>query len=407
MRIDADDPKLTVVCKICRRQLSRYTCPTCNLPYCSLTCFRSPAHSGCSESFYKKELENGIKTQTSRNAEERLKMMAILKRFEEGSLENEAQLFASDDEDDDDLAARFKGIDVENTDAETLWSRLSEEEKSKFMQAINNPSSELTKRLLSESEFLSISYPKPWWEAPDVNDDADEGVGDVKGYGQQPGPLQLPVSMVKASPTGPPLIYNLCAICIAYAFTTRHLAASPLNTANNQDVKSLISRLVPFLVDRKATTLYTNISGVITSMWSHFSPDEISNNIMSALLHDASILMRPRPVSIIQSPAGGYLDISSHPYRNVALVLSDLHRVYGGTWRANHVSHKLLFYMSQIFSTPAAVLESLATDLEARAVAAKGQGESTSVSRLTWVDATRSENAGATPKTVTKLIEEI
>ncbi|EEB90227.1 hypothetical protein MPER_11589, partial [Moniliophthora perniciosa FA553] len=207
MRIDTEDPKLTVVCKI---QLSRYTCPTCNLPYCSLTCFRSPAHSGCSESFYKKELENGIKTQTSRNAEERLKMMDILKRFEESSLEDDAQLFANGDEEDGDLAARFEGIDVENTDAETLWSRLSQEEKSKFMQAINDPSSELTKRLLSESEFLSNSYLKPWWEAPDMNGDADEGNGE--GYGQQPEPLQLPISMVKGCPGGPPLIYNLCAV---------------------------------------------------------------------------------------------------------------------------------------------------------------------------------------------------
>ena len=25
----------------CRRQFAKYTCPTCNIPYCSLTCFRS------------------------------------------------------------------------------------------------------------------------------------------------------------------------------------------------------------------------------------------------------------------------------------------------------------------------------------------------------------------------------
>lgn len=29
----------------CRRQFSKYTCPTCNIPYCSLTCFRSEVRS--------------------------------------------------------------------------------------------------------------------------------------------------------------------------------------------------------------------------------------------------------------------------------------------------------------------------------------------------------------------------
>lgn len=29
------------LCSSCRRQIAKYTCPKCNLPYCSLACFRS------------------------------------------------------------------------------------------------------------------------------------------------------------------------------------------------------------------------------------------------------------------------------------------------------------------------------------------------------------------------------
>jgi hypothetical protein len=90
---------------------------------------------------------------------------------------------------------------------------------------------------------------------------------------------------------------------------------------------------------------------------------------MTALLHDTVILMRPRPVSVIRSSVpGSYVDIMSHPHRNLVLVLSDLHHVYGGTAKPTHVAHKLLFYASHALSTPSPVLNSLATDLHSRAV---------------------------------------
>ncbi|KAK0501476.1 hypothetical protein EDD18DRAFT_1347557 [Armillaria luteobubalina] len=141
-----------VVCKICRRQVSKYTCPTCNLPYCSLTCFRSPAHADCSETFYKNEIQRDVGANTNLKAEERLKMMEMLKKFEE--IENDG-----DDDDDDGLAERFEGIDLDNTDE--LWSRLTPAERTKFLNAVADPSSELAQSLLASEEFDS----SPWWEA--------------------------------------------------------------------------------------------------------------------------------------------------------------------------------------------------------------------------------------------------
>ncbi|XP_063237126.1 zinc finger HIT domain-containing protein 2 [Bacillus rossius redtenbacheri] len=41
------------LCSICRSVPQKYVCPRCNAPYCSLPCYKSPAHSNCSEAFYR------------------------------------------------------------------------------------------------------------------------------------------------------------------------------------------------------------------------------------------------------------------------------------------------------------------------------------------------------------------
>lgn len=111
----------------CRRQFAKYTCPTCNTPYCSLTCFRSQvrfcsnkflilrtidfrkAHTQCSETFYKKEIESEIHAEPSKNAQERQRMMDLLKKFEEESVVDQTLL---EDEDPSDLVRRFGAVDL-------------------------------------------------------------------------------------------------------------------------------------------------------------------------------------------------------------------------------------------------------------------------------------------------------
>jgi hypothetical protein len=66
-------------------------------------------------------------------------------------------------------------------------------------------------------------------------------------------------------------------VSVAYSYATRHLAISPLSVAGREvaDTKAaqkLISHLVPFLVDRKSTTCYPNLSRLIPELWSRFKP---------------------------------------------------------------------------------------------------------------------------------------
>lgn len=66
------------VCMLCKCKPSLYTCPRCNLPYCSLPCYKSPEHSSCSEDFYKESVLQELKEMGKTEAEGRKKMQEIL-----------------------------------------------------------------------------------------------------------------------------------------------------------------------------------------------------------------------------------------------------------------------------------------------------------------------------------------
>lgn len=80
---------------------------------------------------------------------------------------------------------------------------------------------------------------------------------------------------------------------IAYAYVSRHLATSPLSSFapendDHQEARRIISQLVPFLTDRKATTLHTGLSSVITDIWSRWDvvgifPCLVSDALMTVL----------------------------------------------------------------------------------------------------------------------------
>lgn len=98
----------SAVCMLCKCSPSCYTCPRCNLHYCSLACYRSPDHIQCSEEFYKEAVLRELKDIRRPEGEERKKMQEVLVRLKRkadqtnggmGSLLKEAGI-VSDDRDD-------------------------------------------------------------------------------------------------------------------------------------------------------------------------------------------------------------------------------------------------------------------------------------------------------------------
>ncbi|KAL1945141.1 hypothetical protein VTO73DRAFT_2761 [Trametes versicolor] len=391
----------TVPCAICRRQFSRYTCPRCNIPYCSLVCFRSEKHGDCSESFYKKEVELDVKSAPSAGTEEKRRMMDLLKRFEEDALDDSPLLGDPDndaDEDADDLEGRLQNVNLDSASYEELWAALTPAERDKFLKALEDPNSELAQQLLA-SEELERERVNPWWEAPTASgsEDLSGGEAERKDRTRPPPIMPIPAPLVKQAAnnalSGPLLLYNICAVCITYAYIVRHFAISSLSSLTQTDpdrteVAQSISRLVPFLTDRKSALAHSSLSGVVTDLWSRFPPGHMNSQFFSLLLKDTALLLRPATVTVLPEPKSALssADLEAHPSANALRVFSDLaefftesptlDRASGGTApsaqpkskpKPNHVVHKLTFYAAYLLDTPAPMLRVLADEATMRA----------------------------------------
>ena len=76
-----DDSKQARLCGLCKKSEADYTCPRCNITYCSIQCYRDPInHMICSESFYQEQVIEELKQCKLSDAEERNKMVQILKQ---------------------------------------------------------------------------------------------------------------------------------------------------------------------------------------------------------------------------------------------------------------------------------------------------------------------------------------
>lgn len=121
-----------VVCR-CENALGKYTCPRCNVLYCSLTCYQTEKHVQCSENFYRecvmKDLSLKNDTDDSKAA-----MMEILQRMHESNEsppDNDEPVDSDDDEACADIAERLAGIDLDKADK--VWEKLTDDERQEFV----------------------------------------------------------------------------------------------------------------------------------------------------------------------------------------------------------------------------------------------------------------------------------
>ncbi|KAF9816006.1 hypothetical protein IEO21_04256 [Rhodonia placenta] len=376
------------------------------------------------ETFYRKELESDVHSAPSKSTEEKRQMLELLKQFKENTMDDAIMGPDNDDDDDDegdgvDLAERLGGLDIESASYDQIWDALTPAEHEKFMKALGDPTSDMAQQLLASDELGNVRT-EPWWEAPmDLETDVQvaesstpsnrSSLLQAKKFGTKPKLMVIPASMVSPPVAGktPLLLYNICALCIAYAYVTRHFATSPLtkfppSDPDRADAFRIISKLVPFLTDRKSKTIHPTLSSVVTDLWSRFDSGEMTSPFFSLLLHDAAALLRPSTVvevlfSVSGDPRsdGSYPELESHPNTNVLRALSDLSALSGddllsqstksspsssssktttSTAKTDHVTHKLTFYAAHIVSAPPLLLRALAEETAARANAVAREG---------------------------------
>jgi len=327
-------------------------------------------HSQCSEPFYREQLASDIHAEPSTSAAERKAMLDVLKRFEEeDGLDDPFANPQNDDDDeggdDDDLERRLAGIDLESASADKIWAALTPEERARFTRAVQDPTSELAKTLLTKLD-LADDVPTPWWVAPSSTLQANAPASRPT---LPPEVVAIPESLL-AAPTSSspaptfPLAYNLVAILAAYAYASRHLSAYPLATSS-PEARTLVSRLAPFLVAQDDKTRFPGIESAATDLFSRFDAGAITPPAFALLLRDAATLLH--------SPLVVAEDEDSEPVPALR-ALSDLHAVFAPS--APRAAAKVMFYAAHVHRASAPFLRALGADAERWAAKLEREGES-------------------------------
>ncbi|XP_040987152.1 zinc finger HIT domain-containing protein 2 isoform X1 [Juglans microcarpa x Juglans regia] len=217
------NPPSRIICHVCQKQFSQYTCPRCNSRYCSLHCYKS--HSlRCTESFMRENVVEELRQMQS-NDETKRKMLDILKRF------HSDEEIESMDEDDstvsEEIIQRILSGDQVNFDD------LSAVEKKQFHRA------------LASGELSKMIEPwDPWWLKPSARTISlsQEGTQLIQALDKQeasvvpqedlegnqsseipPGPESplLPISKLSSTEPSPLLAVHLVDILYSYCFALR------------------------------------------------------------------------------------------------------------------------------------------------------------------------------------------
>nr|XP_018901966.1 PREDICTED: zinc finger HIT domain-containing protein 2 [Bemisia tabaci] len=208
-------------CFFCKESESKYVCPRCGLPYCSVGCYRSAEHINCSEQFYRESVEAELKDRNMNPGQ----MKEILERLK-GADESEDEELDSDDEEGIDLAARMENIDLDDADA--VWGMLSESERAEFQQLVN--SGDISK-LLPPWE--------PWWMYNSDDKPVQEVTNEASHFQNCPKIHENIAgfeSMCKVAPDAR-VKWNLVNIVTAYAYCVRYYNnehfSFPMEAANS------------------------------------------------------------------------------------------------------------------------------------------------------------------------------
>ncbi|XP_042403438.1 zinc finger HIT domain-containing protein 2-like isoform X2 [Zingiber officinale] len=202
-----------IICRVCQKQFSQYTCPRCNSRYCSLQCYKR--HSlRCTESFMRENVMEELK-QVQPDDETKRKMVDILKRFH-----SEEEMNSEDDEtmlSEEIIHKVLSGEEIKLED-------LSPEEIKHF------------RRTIASGELSKLIEPwTPWWRKPSARSISlsPEGCQLVKPLDVQSStvtiseipvgpesPLQ-PLKQLMHGEPSPLLAVHVIDVVYSYCFTLR------------------------------------------------------------------------------------------------------------------------------------------------------------------------------------------
>lgn len=142
-------------CVVCTKATSKYTCPKCRIPYCSVNCYTKHGTT-CTEAFFRDHVEDELLMRSGGTSmtgpevvREKKKMLDILKRTAGNEDLAEQQRFELDELQKLSLLAK-KEDDISLDD-------LSSEQRRHFLRAVSDGS------IVTGVDYNIINIWKPWW----------------------------------------------------------------------------------------------------------------------------------------------------------------------------------------------------------------------------------------------------
>ena len=104
------------ICDICTKPGASYSCPRCNISYCSLACYRDQLkHLKCSENFYEEQVIAELKMcKLSSKGSDKNKMVEILKKVSKEFANEKILLPGCDYLDDSNDSEKESGAEEES-----------------------------------------------------------------------------------------------------------------------------------------------------------------------------------------------------------------------------------------------------------------------------------------------------
>ncbi|CAN8003078.1 unnamed protein product [Ixodes hexagonus] len=175
-------------CKFCESPFAKYTCPRCNLAYCSGACYKDARHASCSEDFYRDWVQTYLQMERA-DPEARRKMADVLR-----SAHREDQ-----DYEEEGLAESLRKVDLD--DAGSAWGCLTDEERAQFEELV-----------ASGAAGRLVPIWQPWWERSPLVSDADgaDVAADVP-----------PLSRLTTRPPAACVVNSTVNVLCAYVYVAR------------------------------------------------------------------------------------------------------------------------------------------------------------------------------------------
>lgn len=208
--LSSQDDNEQVVCQVCQACESRYTCPRCQLPYCSVACYKQ--HNGdnnaCTEAFYKDRVSTVLQYEAK---EQSTSMQEILSRLNPSHAASEVY---DDDENgvaEEDLFRLAEALDSGTMADEDMDRLLTPEMRLAFERAVKSG---------ALNEMILVPW-HPWWMPELVSSGEELPVKSSPSMTLDDRLLKVPVFQTFRSGPLPDLTYNVVDLLYSIALTLR------------------------------------------------------------------------------------------------------------------------------------------------------------------------------------------